>query len=171
MYRAELEQRHLDAVEILIDRITADVGQVPELLAAFQHGLQAQIEQQEQSPDEWGDDGPQISLLDAVAQACDREATWYVDWEDPEGLVEVLTELADRWSESLDFSELSADRSVGEVLRLAQEQLMPAHLGLWYWETEGDSVSGWIGRLSDTMLFEEIGEVLAVRIAPVDEDS
>ena len=171
MYRAELEQRHLDAIDLLIDRITADVGQVPELVEAFQHSLQAQIEEQEQSQDEWDDEGPQISLLGAVAQACDREATFHVDWEDPESLADVLGELAERWGETLDFDDTPTDPTAGELLRSAQEQLIPAHLGLWTWETENDAVSGWIGRLSDAALFEQIGEVLGVRIAPVDEET
>ncbi len=171
MYRADLEQRHLDAIDLLIDRITADVGQVPALVEAFQQALQTQIEEQEQSGEDWGDDGPQVSVLDAVAQACDREATFYVDWDDAETLGEVLIELADHWGESLDFSDLSGEPSAGELLRSAQEQLIPAHIGLWTWETEADAVSGWIGRLSDAALFEQLGELLDVRIAPIDEEN
>ena len=49
-------------------------------------------------------------------------------------------------------------------MRLADTELAAAGLGLWGWDTEADSIGGWIGRQADAPFFGETARTLDVRI-------
>jgi hypothetical protein len=160
MFVEDLEQQHIDTAESIIQRITPDASTAIDLITNFR----ALVQDKQQ-----GEEGF-VSLLDSVSEACDWEATYYVDWKDTDSFVDCVSTIARHWGCQLAFSERRPEQSVPDLIRIAHAELEASELGLWGWDTQGDNYSGWIGRLSDASFFKQASDVLEVRIIAIGAD-
>lgn len=127
--------------------------------------------EQQQAIEEALASGDYSSPLEAFGRATDWQLTYNVDWKDSESLVQCLQQLARMWMVTLTFGvdnpldeAFLEAHDVPELLALADEELSTHHLGLWGWDTESDSYSGWIGRVTDADMFARVGEATGVEV-------
>ena len=159
MFVEDMEQKHIDIAESIIQRITPDASVAADLIVKFRE----LVHDETQSEDF-------VSLLDLLSETCDWESTYYVDWKDTDSFVDCVSKNAQSWGCQLAFSGRHQDQSVPDLIRLAHAELKASGLGLWGWDTQGDSYAGWIARLSDAPIFQQASEALGVRITVVGAD-
>jgi hypothetical protein len=89
--------------------------------------------------------------IDAIRDAIDWKAGFFLDENDTEGLVQVLDELAARFGLQIEWgvedptdAEFLADTDTPALLQTAFDRLREHHYTLWTYETGSESIAGFI---------------------------
>lgn len=112
-----------------------------------------------------GDDAEPVEPL---RDAIDWKAGFFVADDDPRALVEVLDELAARWSLRIDWGvdpdDDLADVDVTTLLHTAHDRLREHHYTLWTRETGSDHHAGWITRQHDDEALRLVAGALGIHV-------
>ena len=93
--------------------------------------------------------------MDAIRDAIDWKAGFFLAEDDAAGVVEALDELGARvgvrfdWDLDDDADDALADADAGTLLSRAAVQLRERGYSLWLWETGSEHVAGWIAARAD----------------------
>lgn len=120
---------------------------------------------QEALADAGGEAEPAPLLRDAI----DWKAGFHVAADDPQGLVDVLDELAARWNLRIDWDldddgDALAQADTTALLQAAFDRLREHHYLLWTWETGDGSHAGWITRERDAEALRLVAGALGFHV-------
>ncbi|WP_197426967.1 DUF6630 family protein [Noviluteimonas gilva] len=93
--------------------------------------------------------------IDAIRDAIDWKAGFFLAEDDAGGVVEAVDELAARvgvrvdWDLDDEADDALADADAGSLLSRAAVQLRERGYSLWLWESGSEHVAGWIAARSD----------------------
>ncbi|KGQ18088.1 hypothetical protein LF41_1442 [Lysobacter dokdonensis DS-58] len=99
--------------------------------------------------------GSGSEAIDAIRDAIDWKAGFFLAEDDAGGVVEALDELAARvgvrvdWDLDDEADDALADADAGALLSRAAVQLRERGYSLWLWETGSEHLAGWVAARSD----------------------
>ncbi|TBR39366.1 MULTISPECIES: DUF6630 family protein [Dyella] len=112
----------------------------------------------------------EIDVGQLVVQVADWRSAFHADGEDTRALVQVVDELASRWSIDIDWDgdpdedEFHADIDTSDLIGVAYDNLAPHGYTLWVRDTEDDSVAGWMALSRDTETMRELATELGIHV-------
>ena len=104
--------------------------------------------------------------VQAIREAIDWKAGFWLADDDTTGVIEAIDELASRFDLRIDWGtdptddEFLADVDVPTLLGIAYDRLREHHYTLWTWETGEQKVGGWITLQRDEEGFPQIANAL-----------
>ena len=111
-----------------------------------------------------------IDVGQVVGQVADWRATFHVNVDDTQALVQAIDELAARWNLTIDWNgdpdedEFHAHVDTTELLALAYDNLAPHGYTLWLRDTDEDSFAGWMTLSRDAEPMRELARELGVHL-------
>ncbi|MGO4552273.1 hypothetical protein AB4059_14390 [Lysobacter sp. 2RAF19] len=111
--------------------------------------------------------------IDAIRDAIDWKAGFFLPEDDAGGVVEAIDELAARvgvrvdWDLDDEADDALADADVGSLLSRAAVQLRERGYSLWSWEGGSEHVAGWIAARSDDEAVPAVAGALGFHVRAV----
>jgi len=108
--------------------------------------------------------------VEALRDAIDWRAGFHVEESDPTGLVEVLDELAARfslridWGDDADEDDFPANAEVPALINVAFDRLREHHYTLWTYETGEQTQAGFITRQRDDEALRMVAGALGLHV-------
>ena len=119
------------------------------------------------------DDGEPVWLIKDVI---DWKSGFYVDWTDPQSLIDSISELAARWNLRIDWGvEDPTDDDfldavdVPVLMAVAYDRLREYGYTLWTWNTGGDAHAGWITLSRDDEAMRIVAPALGIEVRPASD--
>ena len=110
---------------------------------------------------------------EALREAIDWKSGFYISDDDPAGLIEVLDELAARYSLRIDWGvddpgdeDFLADAEAAALLATAFDSLREHHYTLWTWETGHEHHAGWMTHQRDDEALPVAAAALGFHVRP-----
>ncbi|MDR2188681.1 MAG: hypothetical protein LBE62_11650 [Azonexus sp.] len=154
----KIEPFHIDAGAEFLRNITPDPATAKAMSAAFLS-----------LAENHRDDDTTLALIWDIQQVSqEKNVAFDIDWKDKESFRDFITDIAAHWGCAITLSDddiHNENIGIWELIGLAHDQLTPHGLGIWCWNDGDDNYSGWIGRLSDTMSFNMMAELIGAKIA------
>ncbi|BCT92502.1 hypothetical protein LYSHEL_15260 [Lysobacter helvus] len=109
--------------------------------------------------------------VEAIRDAIDWKAGFFLGEEDSEGLVQVLDELAARFGLQIEWgvedptdAEFLTDTDTSALLQTAFDRLREHHYTLWTYETGSEHIAGWISLQRDEEVLPTIAGALGFHV-------
>ncbi len=122
--------------------------------------------------DALGEAGDQeIEPVWLLKDAIDWKSGFYVDWADPQSLIDSITELAARWNLRIDWGvedatddDFLAAADVPSLMSIAYDRLREYGYTLWTWNTASDAHAGWITLSRDDEAMRVVAPALGIEV-------
>jgi hypothetical protein len=111
-----------------------------------------------------------VDVGQVVGEVADWRATFRVEADDTQALVQALDELAARWNVTIDWDgdpdddDFHAGVDTTQLLATAYDNLAPHGYTLWLRDTDDDSLAGWITLSRDVEPMRELARELGVHL-------
>jgi len=111
--------------------------------------------------------------MEAIREAIDWKAGFFVAESDAQGLVEVIDELAARvgvrveWDIDDEADDPFEDADAGSLMSQAAVQLRERGYTLWAWESGAEVLAGWIAQRSDDEAVPQVAGPLGFNVRAV----
>ncbi len=106
-----------------------------------------------------------------LKDAIDWKSGFYVDWADPQSLIDSITELAARWNLRIDWGvedptddDFLAATDVPSLMAIAYDRLREYGYTLWTWNTASDAHAGWITLSRDDEAMRVVAPALGIEV-------
>lgn len=112
----------------------------------------------------------EVEPIEVIARVIDWRSGFIVDAQDLRSLVQAINELSSRWNLSIDWSgdpdddEFFDDMDAAELFSIAYDRLAEHGYTLWAWETDGDTVAGWMTLTRDGEPLRELATALGINL-------
>ena len=118
---------------------------------------------------EAGDD--EVEPVWLLKDAIDWKSGYYVDWTDPQSLIDSITELVARWNLRIDWGvedptddDFLAAVDVPSLMAIAYDRLREYGYTLWTWNTASDAHAGWITLSRDDEAMRVVAPALGIEV-------
>ncbi len=118
------------------------------------------------------EEGNDPEPVEAIRDAIDWTAGFYVDWKDTPTFIDCLNQLAARWNLRIDWGGETADddfleaTDVPALMATAYDRLREHGYTLWTWDTGSDSYAGWITLSRDDEAMRLLATALEIELRP-----
>ena len=119
---------------------------------------------------EAGDDD-EVEPVWLLKDAIDWKSGFYVDWADPQSLIDSIAELVARWNLRIDWGvEDPTDDDfldavdVPALMAIAYDRLREYGYTLWTWNTASDAHAGWITLSRDDEAMRVVAPALGIEV-------
>ena len=118
---------------------------------------------------EAGDD--EVEPVWLLKDAIDWKSGFYVDWADPQSLIDSIAELVARWNLRIDWGvedptddEFLDAVDVPALMAIAYDRLREYGYTLWTWNTASDAHAGWITLSRDDEAMRVVAPALGIEV-------
>ena len=115
-------------------------------------------------------EGDEAEPVELVARVIDWHSGFMVGAADLRSLIQAFDELSARWNLTIDWGgdpdddDYFDDRDADSLFNTAYDRLSESGYTLWTWETENDSLAGWITLTRDNEPMSEVAAALHINL-------
>ncbi|HXS04388.1 MAG TPA: hypothetical protein VN731_07920 [Rhodanobacter sp.] len=115
-------------------------------------------------------DPDEVEPIDVIGRVIDWRSGFIIGVQDLRSLVQAVNELSSRWNLSIDWNgdpdddEFYGDMDAAELFSIAYDRLAESGYTLWSWETDGDTVAGWMTLTRDREPLRELATTLGINL-------
>ena len=116
-------------------------------------------------------DSDEVEPVWLLKDVIDWRSGFFVDWSDPQSLIDSVNELVARWNLRIDWGvedptdeEFLDGTDVPALMAVAFDRLREYGYTLWTWNTAGDAHAGWITLSRDDEAMRVVAPALGIEV-------